>query len=48
MAQKTKEHVDSLLSIPMEGGFDSLNASVAASIFLYDIQRQRHGKAKSL
>lgn len=48
LAEKTKEHVDSLLSIPMDGGFDSLNASVAASIFLYDIKRQRHGKASAL
>ncbi|MDY3118139.1 MAG: 23S rRNA (guanosine(2251)-2'-O)-methyltransferase RlmB [Peptoniphilus sp.] len=48
LAEKTKEHVDGLLSIPMSGGFDSLNASVAASIFLYDIKRQRHGKAQNL
>ena len=48
LAEKTKEHVDSLLPIPMDGGFDSLNASVAASIFLYDIKRQRHGKASAL
>ena len=44
IAQKTKEHVDALLSIPMPGKFESLNASVAASIFLYEIVRQRHGK----
>lgn len=44
IAKKTKEHVDALLSIPMPGEFESLNASVAASIFLYEIVRQRHGK----
>ncbi|MDD7363189.1 MAG: 23S rRNA (guanosine(2251)-2'-O)-methyltransferase RlmB [Peptoniphilus sp.] len=48
MAKKTKEHVDKLLSIPMPGGFESLNASVAASIFLYEIVRQGHGRKKKI
>ncbi|VEJ36275.1 Putative TrmH family tRNA/rRNA methyltransferase [Aedoeadaptatus ivorii] len=48
IAEKTKEHTDVLLSIPMPGGFESLNASVAASIFLYETLRQRDGKQKKV
>ncbi|PKN32788.1 MAG: 23S rRNA (guanosine(2251)-2'-O)-methyltransferase RlmB [Deltaproteobacteria bacterium HGW-Deltaproteobacteria-19] len=33
---------DFLLSIPMGGGFDSLNVSVAAGIILYEISRRRN------
>ncbi len=32
---------DLQLSIPMAGGFDSLNASVAAGILLYEVRRQQ-------
>ncbi len=32
---------DALIRIPMSGKFDSLNVSVAASIILYEAQRQR-------
>lgn len=48
LAKKTKEHVDALLSIPMPGGFESLNASVAASIFLYEMVRQRRGSVSKI
>ena len=42
-----KEKSDVTVSLPMENGFDSLNASVAAGIVLYEIMRQRKGiKAK--
>lgn len=34
-------HADLLLSIPIRGGTDSVNAAAAASIFLYEAARQR-------
>ena len=34
-------HCDGLVSIPMAGVLDSLNASVAAGIVLFEIARQR-------
>ncbi|MGA1410734.1 MAG: 23S rRNA (guanosine(2251)-2'-O)-methyltransferase RlmB [Prochlorotrichaceae cyanobacterium] len=37
----TKQHCDGLLSIPLKGHTPSLNASVAAGIALYEVQRQR-------
>ena len=37
----TREHCDALVRIDMPGGFDSLNASVAASIALYESARAR-------
>ncbi len=36
-----KEHCDFLVSIPMSGSLNSLNASVAAGIVLFEIARQR-------
>lgn len=35
-----QQHCDFLVTIPMEGGFDSLNASVAAAVIMFEIQRQ--------
>jgi 23S rRNA (guanosine2251-2'-O)-methyltransferase len=37
-----KESCDSVLMIPMSPGAHSFNASVAASLFIYEIQRQRN------
>jgi 23S rRNA (guanosine2251-2'-O)-methyltransferase len=37
----TREHCDALVRIDMPGGFESLNASVAASIALYESARAR-------
>jgi 23S rRNA (guanosine2251-2'-O)-methyltransferase len=37
-----KEQCDFLVSIPMQSSLDSLNASVAASILLFEVVRQRH------
>jgi 23S rRNA (guanosine2251-2'-O)-methyltransferase len=37
----TREHCDALVSIEMPGGFESLNASVAAGIALYETSRAR-------
>ncbi len=40
ISEKTKEHVDFILSIPMERGIESLNVSVAAAVTLYEWKRQ--------
>ncbi|MDE4543355.1 23S rRNA (guanosine(2251)-2'-O)-methyltransferase RlmB [Thermoanaerobacterium sp. R66] len=40
-----KKNCDYLVKIPMTGNMNSLNASVAASIFMYEVVRQRTGKA---
>lgn len=39
---EVKRGVDELLNIPMPGGFESLNAAVAASILLFEVVRQRN------
>ena len=36
-----REKCDFLVSIPMKGNIDSLNASCAASIIIYEIVKQR-------
>ncbi len=41
MRRLTKEHCDLLLKIPMRGKINSLNASVAAAVLMYEIFRQR-------
>jgi 23S rRNA (guanosine2251-2'-O)-methyltransferase len=41
MARLTKERCDSLVQIPMRGKVQSLNASVASAIILYEMIRQR-------
>ena len=41
MGRLMKEKCDCLLSLPMAGKVNSLNASVAAGIFMYEIVRQR-------
>jgi TrmH family RNA methyltransferase len=38
---EVKVGVDAFLNIPMPGGFESLNAGVAASIILFEVVRQR-------
>lgn len=46
LRQLTKERCDRLVSIPMQGvGANSLSASAAASVLLYEIARQRRGGA---
>ena len=42
MSRLMKEKCDYLLSLPMAGKINSLNASVAAGIFMYEIVRQRN------
>lgn len=41
MARLTKEQCDFLVKIPMRGKITSLNASVACSLLLYEVLRQR-------
>lgn len=41
MSRLVKEKCDGLLSLPMKGKITSLNASVAAGIFMYEVVRQR-------
>ncbi len=37
------EHCDVMVSLPMQGEINSLNASVAAGILMYEVARQRAG-----
>ena len=41
MSRLVEENCDFLVSIPMKGGLNSLNASAAASVLLYEAVRQR-------
>src|SRR5574343_250177 len=43
MRQLTRKTCDALISIPMQGGVESLNVSVASGICLYEARRQRGG-----
>jgi 23S rRNA (guanosine2251-2'-O)-methyltransferase len=36
-----REKCDFSVSIPMEGEFDSLNASVAGAVIMFEVMRQR-------
>ncbi len=42
ISKKIKENCDFLISIPMVGEINSLNASVAASVIMYEVLRQRN------
>ncbi len=46
MRQLTRKHCDQLIRIPMQGGVESLNVSVASAVCLYEAFRQRQAKAK--
>lgn len=41
ISQQMREQADVLVRIPMEGKLESLNASVAAGIMMYELYRQR-------
>ena len=41
LSRLVAEHCDRSVKIPMRGGFDSLNASVAASLALFEVARHR-------
>lgn len=43
ISKLVKENCDMVVKIPISGDIDSLNASVAAGIMMYEIQRQRDG-----
>ena len=43
MRRLTRENCDELIKIPMVGKINSLNASAAAAVLLYEIFSQRHG-----
>lgn len=38
-----KKQCDHLVTIPMQGGFNSLNASVAAALMMFEVSRQQAG-----
>lgn len=42
ISRLVKENVDEMLTIPMEGNVQSLNASVAASVLMYEVFRKRN------
>ena len=41
--EKTAENCDEIISIPQKGGVESLNASAAASIIMYDMMAKVQG-----
>lgn len=43
VSRLVKENCDMIASIPMKGDIDSLNASVAAGVFAFEVVRQRLG-----
>lgn len=43
MSQGLKKEVDEMLTIPMVGHVQSLNAGVAAGLLMYEVVRKRHG-----
>jgi 23S rRNA (guanosine2251-2'-O)-methyltransferase len=44
VSRLVKEHCDYVTRIPMKGDIDSLNASVAAGVLMFEIRRQRDFK----
>ena len=44
LGRLVKEHCDMLVRIPMQGGVNSLNASAAGAILMYEVVRQRMQK----
>lgn len=44
LTEETAVRADRLVRIPMEGQVESLNAAIAATVFMYEIYRQRRGK----
>jgi len=43
ISRLVRENCDFIMSIPLAGKVNSLNASVAAAVLMYEIVRQRHG-----
>ncbi|WP_256762376.1 23S rRNA (guanosine(2251)-2'-O)-methyltransferase RlmB [Cohnella sp. WQ 127256] len=46
LSRLVRERCDFILSLPMAGQINSLNASVAAGVILYEVVRQRQQEAK--
>ena len=46
LGRLVKENCDMLVRIPMQGGVNSLNASAAGAILMYEVVRQRMQKAE--
>jgi TrmH family RNA methyltransferase len=45
MSEEAQQAADVLVKIPMEGGSESLNASMAAGVMMYEAYRQKtYGK----
>jgi 23S rRNA (guanosine2251-2'-O)-methyltransferase len=44
LSRLARETCDFIAELPMPGGFESLNAGVAAAVALYEIVRQRNTK----
>ena len=44
VSRLVKEKCDYVVSVPMKGDIDSLNASVAAGVLAYEVVRQRMNK----
>ena len=47
LGRLVKENCDMLVLIPMQGGVNSLNASAAGAILMYEVVRQRMQKAET-
>jgi len=45
LGRLVKENCDMLVRIPMQGGVNSLNASAAGAVLLFEVVRQRMQKA---
>jgi 23S rRNA (uridine2479-2'-O)-methyltransferase len=48
LSRAYREHCDALVRIPMSGSVSSVNVSVATSIVLYEVARQRHAAPSTL
>ncbi len=46
LGRLVRENCDEVLSLPMNGKVNSLNASVSAGILMYEVVRQRNAKAQ--
>lgn len=44
LGRLVKEHCDLIVSMPMQGGINSLNASAAGAVLMYEVVRQRLSK----
>ena len=45
LGRLVKENCDIIVSLPMQGGVNSLNAAAAGAVLMYEVVRQRGQKA---